>query len=105
MISIYEIKMRLRKKKINRFLSDFGIRIWQDIWCFGILLSTGDIMLVSTINDISDDGQWIHVEMRESKNLFTGSKEIEEKCFCSPTSRTTATIRVSHIVSMFELAD
>ena len=83
----------------------FVPRMMQDYWTFGLLLSTGDILAVATINEVSkgENGDvWINAELCEHTPFCKlGGKE----AITSPTERVSISINASHVVAAMELAD
>ena len=85
----------------------FAGRMLSDVWTFGILLNTGVVLVVQCINDIVIDAGgtlWLDITMVEkdviSRELMPGFRLLY-----SPTSRNNASVNVSQIVAVFELAD
>ena len=82
-------------------------RMMTDTWSFGLLTDTGHLVCISRINAISLDEAgdlWLDVELLE-RCLWSGATPESFTCLFSPTSRTTASLAVRHIVAAFELAD
>jgi hypothetical protein len=77
-------------------------RMANDVWGFGILLASGDILGVETINGVSDDGQWMEVTLLaapgepESVNGVTITHAPVE-------DRRKASVRVDQVQAAFEL--
>ena len=87
----------------------FVPRMATDQWTFGLLLSTGALMVIESIEHLSiaaDGGIWLEVQMSESPSLWTDNakKSGFSTILTSPTERTTASINAAHIVAAFELA-
>jgi hypothetical protein len=86
----------------------FVPRMMTDEWYFGLLLVTGHVLCISSINDVKSgvDGVRLDVNM-----LDAGAKDFQPRlpdnmiAVTAPTSRTNATIRADKIVAAFELAD
>lgn len=74
-------------------------RMSSDQWNFGLILSDGSRLEITSIIGLQKLGEalWIDVELAE--------KPIREGWEGSPTSRTTASINAAHIVAAFELHD
>jgi hypothetical protein len=82
-------------------------RMGNDVWFFGLLLSTGQCLAVESICGVSqaaDGSVWLTVWMVDGSwkpyQQIAGTTLVT-----SPTSRTTASVNVSHIVAAMELAD
>ncbi|MCG9885637.1 MAG: hypothetical protein MH825_08690 [Cyanobacteria bacterium] len=84
----------------------FAERMVIDVWSFGLLMVTGDIIAISSINKITQDASgalWLDVTLLDQQYA---EKEINgHKLFYAPTSRTESSVNVAHIVAAFELAD
>ena len=77
----------------------------SDNWSFGLLTDMGTVIAIKTIYDVhlSHDGElWIDVELSETEPY---SNIEASNLFLSPTTRTTASVSVRHIIAAFELAD
>ncbi len=82
-------------------------RMMMDTWPFGLLTDTGHLICVSRIDAISRDEAgdiWLDVELLE-RDSWSGDPPQSFTCLFSPTSRTTASVAVRHIVAALELAD
>lgn len=85
----------------------FSERMMSDVWSFGLLMITGDIIAISSINNITKDASgnlWL-----DANFLLDSPLSMEDinghKLLIAPTSRTTISINSSHVVAAFELAD
>ncbi len=76
-------------------------RMMQDWWIFGLLTSDGRILVVTRITALSDDGQWMDVELVEENSWSIDKKS--NYVFAVAKDRTKASIHVSHIVAAMEL--
>ena len=84
----------------------FTKRMMGDQWHFGLMLTTGRTLAISTIDRVVRDNTgalWLDVELLENKGAFW--EGVFPKLVFSPTSRTKASVAVSQIVAAFELAD
>ena len=82
-------------------------RMMTDTWSFGLLTDTGYLICISRIDAISQDeagNLWLDVDLLE-RDSWSGDTPKSFPCFFSPTSRTTASVAVGHIVAAFELAE
>ncbi|NES04587.1 MAG: hypothetical protein F6K22_18190 [Okeania sp. SIO2F4] len=90
-------------------------RMMTDIWEFGLLLTTGQMIIIESINAVSIDVNqelWIEVSL-QSENLFDdddaqhfyGHLYTENKKIIRGTDsqRSKANIKVSHIVAAFDV--
>jgi hypothetical protein len=85
-------------------------RMSDDTWSFGLLLVTGHVIGISTINNIhqaADGSIWLDVEMLDDDAMFPSSSRMRHwpKPLTAPTSRLTASINAAHVVCAVELAD
>jgi hypothetical protein len=84
----------------------FSERMMSDVWSFGLLMITGDVIAIASINSITKDASgnlWLDATLLDS--LF-GMDDINgHKLFLAPTSRTKISINAAHVVAAFELAD
>ena len=87
----------------------FGERMSTDSWPFGLLLSTGAVIVITTITGAvkAEDGSvWLDVELDTNRQgYWTGILPKGTPVFVSPTRRTKASLNVAHIVAAFEMAD
>ena len=77
-------------------------RMARDQWGFGLLLASGDILAIATINGVSDDRQWIEVQLltQGSGPNTVGGVPI---LYAPEPKRPTASVRVDQIQTAFEL--
>jgi hypothetical protein len=89
----------------------FTHRMTDDEWYFGLLLSTGAVMCISTIRAIKCDAAgalWLDVTLlTDTPDCCIAKDHAIRKLpmMTAPTTRTDATIRADAIVAAFELAD
>jgi hypothetical protein len=76
-------------------------RRMEDHWFFGLNTVDGRVIAISRVASISDDGQWMNVELltqaevpqNEDVNLITAVAD----------DRRDASVKISNIVAMYEL--
>ena len=81
-------------------------RMMDDVWYFGILLITGQVLAAQHIDSVSQavNGDiWIDITLCDDVPLSDSFGNI--RVTLAPTSRLTASVNVSHIVTVVELAD
>jgi hypothetical protein len=91
----------------------FMQRMMDDVWRCGLLLTTGVILAVESIDDLTQDvagDLWIDVDLIPQETAYDLGARVSKPyrafpILGAPTSRTRATVRVAHIVAAFELAD
>jgi hypothetical protein len=74
-----------------------------DTWSFGLLLTTGQVLCISTITKITqgaDGSLWLDVDMMLNDGWL---KDVTAQAITSPTSRTTASVNAAHVIAAFEL--
>ena len=80
----------------------FVPRMMDDVWNFGLLMVTGDILAIEAISAISVDGKWLEVRLLTEECVQT--KNYLPKQICATGERVTASVQVAHVVAAFELA-
>lgn len=84
----------------------FVPRMMDDVWSFGLLLTNGSILCITSIIGVHKDATgniWLDVDMMEERPFCAGHST--GPFMIAPTSRTTASVNATHIVAAFELAD
>lgn len=82
----------------------FAGRMMADDWTFGLLLSTGQVMLIRRVEAVhlSPHGVvLVDVEMLTD----TGGFNAQGGVLVAPTARVRATVNLAHVVAAFEAAD
>lgn len=82
----------------------FAGRMLADEWKFGLLLSTGQTMLIRRVEAIyiSPQGQ---ILMDVDMLTEVAGLAVTGPVLVAPTERSRATVNLSHVVAAFELAD
>jgi hypothetical protein len=100
-----------KTERMSRLLPAwFTERMANDVWAFGLLLTTGRILHIETILDVSqaaDGSLWLDVRLGKQGDVHT---DYPEKSGWPPLShafndRDTCSVAVSQIVCAVELAD
>jgi len=96
-----------KEKKMNPYDSkDPYFRHQSDVWYFGIMLTTGKILVIECVLSVLDE--YIQVKMKtrdeaiQLAKLYGNNPNDYIGSFCE---RETAMVRKEHIVMIFELAD
>ena len=77
-------------------------RMMQDEWYFGLQTSDGHVIAISRITSISDDGQWMDVEMLTSDE---GARlDGRQPIYAIADDRRAASVRISNIVAAYDIA-
>lgn len=77
-------------------------RMGQDSWGVGLLLASGDLLAIERIMGVSDDGQWLEVELLDGSG---GPKEVcgHPVLYAGLKDRTHGSVRVDQVQAAFEL--
>lgn len=79
-------------------------RMMTDDWMFGLLTVTGQMIAITGITAISDDGKWMDVDLAESDETETISKKYPfDFIHAAGEDRTTASVQISTIVAAVDL--
>jgi hypothetical protein len=84
----------------------FIVRMMQDAWVFGLMLTNGQIIMISSIEEVrqaKDSSIWIDVTLRQHKEALT--VPAIPNLFGAPTARLKASINAGNIAMAFELTD
>ena len=77
-------------------------RMMSDDWLFGLLSVSGDILVINKITGLSDNGDWIDVQLALESELNVKIKN--NSCiFAVSDDRREASVRVKAIATAFEL--
>ena len=76
-------------------------RMMQDQWYFGLQTSDGHVIAISRIKSISDDGQWMDVELLTTDEApdLAGRKLVTAVA----DDRREASIKISSIVAAYDI--
>lgn len=105
-------KQWLKVKKKIGMLSDAGkaieilpawytARMMRDQWYFGLLMTNGSVIAISSIEAISDDGKWMDVELLSSDDLPVGTNK--EFITAVAGDRRSSSIQIDKIVMAYEI--
>lgn len=77
-------------------------RMAQDEWGFGLLLTSGDVLAISRIIAVSDDGHWLEARLldRDSGPEEIGGHKI---LYAALEDRETVSVKIEHIQAAFEI--
>jgi hypothetical protein len=77
-------------------------RMSQDYWGFGLLLASGELLGIERIIGVSDDRQWLEVELLDGS---VGPKELGGLpiTYTALPDRTRGSVRVDLVQAAFEL--
>ena len=100
---------RIAEEEIQEYIdllpAWFTERMLSDTWNFGLLMITGDIIVIQNIYRITQDASgnlWLDATLQTD---WKDDSIMGHKVVVAPTSRNNISINSSHVVAAFELAD
>lgn len=78
-------------------------RMMDDYWLFGLQTNDGKLIVIKNIRAVSDDGQWMDVELAEKDDTENLGDDHGELVYAVAEDRTKASIRISNIVAAYDL--
>lgn len=81
----------------------YTTRMMGDNWTFGLWTVGGQVIVIRRITGVSDDGQWMDVELATADEGVMINQEKFEIIFAVANDRTSSSIKVANIVSAMEL--
>lgn len=84
----------------------FIVRMMSDSWYFGLLTTSNKILGIQCIDEVyqaADGSIWMDVTLLDTDLLRRDT--IQQEVIIAPTSRTRASVNVSHVIAAFELED
>ncbi|KWV91746.1 hypothetical protein [Erythrobacter sp. YT30] len=78
-------------------------RMMGDYWTFGLWTVGGQVIVIKRITGVSDDGEWMDVELATADEGVMIDQEKFETIFAVAADRTSASIKVANVVSAMEL--
>ena len=79
-------------------------RMMSDTWLFGLLTSTGQMVVITRITALSDDRNWMDVELAERTDLTSVEKNYRAELICAVgPDRRRASVQISNIVAAIDL--
>jgi hypothetical protein len=77
-------------------------RMGQDSWGFGLLLASGELLAIERIMGVSDDGQWLEVELLDGSS---GPKDVSgiPVTYAGLPDHTHGSVRGDQVQAAFEL--
>jgi hypothetical protein len=83
----------------------FTERMMTDVWSFGLLLVTGQMLHIEHIYAVTGSPGNVWIDVRMHSDLPGEGEDWHEHIVCSPTQdRRTASINAAHVVLAVELA-
>jgi|TARA_A100001518_G_C1227078_1_gene78803 hypothetical protein len=81
----------------------YTTRMMGDHWTFGLWTVGGQVIVINRIIRVSDDGEWIDVELATADQGVMIDQDKFEAIFAVADDRTKASIKVANIISAMEL--
>jgi hypothetical protein len=78
-------------------------RMMDEHWLFGLLVGDGRVIAIKKIKAVSDDGQWMDVELAEADEAEKHAAKLGKPVYAVAPDRTTASIRVASVVAAVDL--
>lgn len=79
-------------------------RMMNDYWTFGLLTTTGQMIVIKRITALSDDARWMDVELAEREELdWVLTDKPTNFIVAFGPERTSASIQISNIVAAVDL--
>ena len=78
-------------------------RMMNDDWLFGLLTKAGHVVLIRKIVAISDDCNWMDIELAETADLPKNIEQYGKPIVAIASDRTRASLRIDSIVAAIEL--
>lgn len=96
-----------RQKLLPAWLTE---RMCGDTWHFGLLLTTGHVLYIETLVDVTqaaDGSVWLDVRLAEACdiNVARATNAGWPKTIGRPTTRDMCSVALAHVVCAVELAD
>lgn len=78
-------------------------RMMSDQWCFGLWIVSGQMIAITNIKSLSDDGEWMDVELAEVSDLPKPYADNRDVIVAVARDRTRASIKIANIVAATDL--
>lgn len=78
-------------------------RMMTDDWLFGLLTNDGRLIAITRILAVSDDGQWVDVNLAEAVDVQNLAPAFDRVVHAVAADRTDASIQIRNIVAAFDL--
>lgn len=108
-MDIKDLDADLRKVTAELLPAWFVARMMDDEWCFGLLLTTGQTLVITNINAVHQDARgdlWMDVWLADRERVADLQRDGSwPNVMGAPTSRLLASVRVDQIIAAIELWD
>jgi len=78
-------------------------RMMMDHWLFGLVTVDGRTIAITKIKAVSDNGEWMDVELADKDDLNMGDDEIVDIVHAVAADRTRASVKIANVVAAIEL--
>ena len=78
-------------------------RMMGDYWLFGLWTVSGQMIAITSIKGVSDDGEWMDVELANKDELAMRDDEERNIIFAVTGDRTTASVKIANIITAMEI--
>lgn len=79
-------------------------RMMGDYWLFGLWTVSGQMIAITNITGVSDDGEWMDVELANKDELAMRDDDEQERLIYNVTGdRPSASVRIANIVTAMEI--
>jgi hypothetical protein len=78
-------------------------RMMSDQWCFGLWVVSGQMIAITSIKSLSDNGEWMDVELAEASDLPKPYTDNADVIVAVAADRTKASIKIANIVAATDL--
>lgn len=78
-------------------------RMMSDQWCFGLWTVSGQMIAITSIKSLSDNGEWMDVDLAEASDLPKSYADNPDVIVAVARDRTKASIKIANIVAATDL--
>lgn len=78
-------------------------RMMTDYWLFGLWTVSGQMVAITRITGVSDDGEWIDVDLANKDELAMRDDDEGRIIYCVTGDRPAASVKISNIVAAMEI--
>lgn len=79
-------------------------RMMGDYWLFGLWTVSGQMIAITRITGVSDDGEWMDVELANKDELAMRDDNEQERLIYNVTGdRPSASVKIANIVTAMEI--
>lgn len=78
-------------------------RMMGDYWLFGLWTVSGQMIAITRITGVSDDGEWMDVELANKDELAMRDDDEERIIYNVTGDRPSASVKISNIVAAMEI--